>query len=191
MRKVLIEVYSLRELPLDIQTKVIDKFRYANTEDYNWSDFIIQHWQEKLATLGYEDAKILFSGFSSQGDGACFTAKINIEMWLKERAIEWKNRALVNAYREDKITANLKHQGRYYHEHSTTLEIDAYDASDSAHAQMNTLEKVLKDDAVSLSKQIYKELEKEYDFQTSKEQVVETIDANEYEFTKDGKVFHE
>jgi hypothetical protein len=32
-------------------------------------------------------------------------------------------------------------------------------------------------------------LQKEYDYNTSKEAIIETIEANEYEFTEDGKIF--
>lgn len=33
-------------------------------------------------------------------------------------------------------------------------------------------------------------LNKEYEYLTSKEAIIETIEANEYDFTKDGKLFH-
>jgi hypothetical protein len=33
-------------------------------------------------------------------------------------------------------------------------------------------------------------LRKEYEYQTSEEAVIETIEANEYEFTADGEIFH-
>jgi hypothetical protein len=35
---------------------------------------------------------------------------------------------------------------------------------------------------------IYRRLEKEYEYLTSDESIIETIHANEYEFTEDGKI---
>jgi hypothetical protein len=37
--------------------------------------------------------------------------------------------------------------------------------------------------------EIQKEVEKDYKFLTSKEMVIETIQANEYEFLDNGKIF--
>ena len=36
---------------------------------------------------------------------------------------------------------------------------------------------------------IYKQLENEYAYQTSEDAILETIKANDYEFTSDGKLF--
>jgi len=41
--------------------------------------FIIDYWIEKLQDIGFEDAQIEYTGFYSQGDGASFTASVNIE----------------------------------------------------------------------------------------------------------------
>ena len=46
-------------------------------DDQDWCDCTIEDWKTKLAGLGFDDAVISYSGFSSQGDGASFTANIN------------------------------------------------------------------------------------------------------------------
>lgn len=64
------------ELNPDQKTEVIDKLRNINT-DFEWFDFIKEDFHEKLKKLGFYNIKSEFSGFSSQGDGASFTAKHN------------------------------------------------------------------------------------------------------------------
>ena len=44
--------------------------------DEDWHEELIEEWVEKLAGLGFADADIRFSGFSSQGDGANFKADV-------------------------------------------------------------------------------------------------------------------
>lgn len=43
--------------------------------DYEWWDSIEDEWKQELEELGFNEPDIAFSGFSSQGDGASFTAK--------------------------------------------------------------------------------------------------------------------
>ena len=42
--------------------------------DYQWWDHIYDEWKEELKEMGFDGSDIAFSGFSSQGDGASFTA---------------------------------------------------------------------------------------------------------------------
>lgn len=52
--------------------RATDWLREGQT-DHDWWDSVYEIWQSALAQLGFEDAKISFSGFWSQGDGASFT----------------------------------------------------------------------------------------------------------------------
>jgi len=61
----------------------IEANRYINVEYNDWYDYVFESWIEKLKTRGYEDINIQFSGFCSQGDGACFTAYVDIPTWVK------------------------------------------------------------------------------------------------------------
>ena len=42
--------------------------------DYEWWDFVYEEWKEELNQMGFFNVDIAFGGFSSQGDGASFTA---------------------------------------------------------------------------------------------------------------------
>jgi len=41
--------------------------------DHDWWDYIYEMWGKALTQIGFDEAKISFSGFWSQGDGASFT----------------------------------------------------------------------------------------------------------------------
>jgi hypothetical protein len=47
--------------------------------DFDWYSDVLDIWKEALAQIGFEDAEISFSGFWSQGDGASFTAGVNVD----------------------------------------------------------------------------------------------------------------
>jgi elongation factor P hydroxylase len=77
MNTVSINLYTFEELAHEVQKKVVERERSINVEDSYWYEPIIEDWTEELQQRGFEQVKILFCGFGSQGDGACFEARIN------------------------------------------------------------------------------------------------------------------
>jgi hypothetical protein len=47
----------------------------------------------------------------------------------------------------------------------------------------------MQDKIEELNRKIYKDLNAEYDYLESDEAVMETLEANEYEFTEDGRIY--
>ncbi|MEM4250940.1 MAG: hypothetical protein QW828_03825 [Candidatus Bathyarchaeia archaeon] len=72
MRTVAVNVYTFDELKPEVQNKVIDAYRNINICNNDWWDGVYEHWYEELKKHGFMHCKISFSGFGSQGDGACF-----------------------------------------------------------------------------------------------------------------------
>lgn len=72
MRTETVNLYTFNELSKDTQKKVLEKHRHFNVDFNDWYDFVYEDWKEKLAEAGFEEVEIFFSGFWSQGDGACF-----------------------------------------------------------------------------------------------------------------------
>ena len=63
--------------------KILDKHYDINT-DHEWYDCIIDDYVTKLDNIGFIDVDVNFSGFHSQGDGACFDCKnFDIEKLLQ------------------------------------------------------------------------------------------------------------
>ncbi len=52
------------------------------TTDFDWYSCVTDFWKDVLDQIGFENAKIAFLGFWSQGDGASFTANVNMDKLL-------------------------------------------------------------------------------------------------------------
>lgn len=65
-----INVYNFDELSDEAKQNAIAKYRRTNV-DHEWYEHTIEFWKTLLGSIGIEYAEIGFSGFSSQGDGAC------------------------------------------------------------------------------------------------------------------------
>lgn len=197
MRVKEITVYSFSELADDVKSKVLDSFRDINTET-EWYECVLDEWTERLEEYGFIKPKIYFSGFGSQGDGACFDAGIDVKqiegkfaLSLPERLIPPFSRhrhAFENFLAESElriITTNF----RYSHENCRSIDY----STARSHGKyflpfLEAFAEWLEAERKSLAQQIYRALEKEFDYLTSDEAVKETIEANDYEFTTTGKV---
>ncbi|MEI2421404.1 hypothetical protein V6O07_14115, partial [Arthrospira platensis SPKY2] len=54
------------------KSALIEAHRYINVEYYDWYEYEYEFFKKDMAEVGVEVRKIYFSGFGSQGDGACF-----------------------------------------------------------------------------------------------------------------------
>jgi len=135
---------------------------------------------------------IWFSGFSSQGDGACFEgtyryAKGSRKAVRTEFPTDTDLHKIVDGLYElqkshwYRLWADVKHRGHYYHSLCTTIDTDGFNEGESD----EDLKELLRD----FMHWIYSALERENDYLTSDEAVEESIRANEYEFTEDGDRF--
>lgn len=79
-------VYDFQEM-LDgeadnvFSSKAVDKARewlLLAVTDPDWYEYVFELWKSALAEIGFEDAEFQFSGFWSQGDGASFTATVDL-----------------------------------------------------------------------------------------------------------------
>ena len=193
MRTIKTNVYALNELAQDAKQKAIQNFREGNL-DYEWWEWKYEDATEIGKILGIDIDRIYFSGFWSQGDGACFEGSYyyrkgclkDIKAYapkdteLHDIAERLTNIARVNFYQ---INASIKQSGHYYHSGCTDITV-----SDDRHAgwyepaNAEDLRDVLRD----FMGWIYSSLEKEHDYLQSDEVIAETIEVNEYEFTADG-----
>ena len=140
--------------------------------------------------------KIWYSGFSSQGDGACFTgfysyAKDCLKAVKAYAPLDTELHSIAQRLQDVQrrhfygLTANLTHGGRYYHENSIS-----FDVTDGMHEYSNlnadtedTICEALRD----FMRWIYSSLEREYEYETSMAAFLECAEANEYEFTENGR----
>lgn len=187
-------VYQFDELPEQAKEKAIERMRDINVDSYDWYDAELEYWKEELENLGFTDAKIYFSGFWNQGDGACFESTVDIPAFIKANHLTSEYRSLMTCIQHGRWThATIKHEGHYYNKYTMRVEVEIdhhsddsaelYDRLDDAE---NRLVNAILDVARTHADKIYDGLEKEYYYLVSDEAVTETIRVNEYEFTADG-----
>lgn len=213
-RTIRVKLYKLNELSEEIKSKVIDKFRYSQVEYNEWYDSTYEDFKMICDTIGVDVdlKKTYFSGFSSQGDGASFTASVDVPKLIdginRKKYLEHApkiheevksftpsfceiDKRVLDLIKREWIDISVSIHAdnrpctsRYKFEHSYT------------HGDKNNIEKQIEyldtwiDGIVSeLDNLLYRLLEIEHDFLTSDDSVKEHIIASEYEFTKDGKQY--
>lgn len=193
MKKVTVEVYELNELKDDAYRSVIEKYRTINVEFDYWFEDITKKWEAELEAMGYKSPKIYFSGFSSQGDGVCFTAESidfrQVLMEVEKKGIAQKWGRVIKAFDEGNLEGRITHHQRYYYATSTDVEIDLLGDADWFENDCEKLYALIETHREELGNKLYKELEREYDDLTTEDAVHDTIEANDMLFTKDGRVF--
>ncbi len=190
-------VYKLQELEGKGRENALDWLRERATQ-FDWWEFSFDQFKEVGEILGIEIKDIYFSGFWSQGDGACFVGSYYYKKGAaKALKVEWpadtelhriadKLQAIQrrNFYR---LNAVITKGGRYAHEHSVEIETEMdgmFAAVQSDEGNRGELAEVLRD----FMRWIYRSLEQEYNYLTSEEQLIEMADANGYEFTSNGSI---
>lgn len=210
------EVYPFAELSDEAKEKARAWYRSDNL-DYDWWDSVYDDADEIAKCLGIEiDRKgksrpaIYFSGFCSQGDGACFEGSYRYNKgWRKalnsHAPAAWRGadgewhynernaelfkigEALQKAQAAHfyKLEATIQHRGRY--NHSLYTAIDVFHTEDD---YREVPEDDVRDALRNFMDWIYDQLEREYDFLQSDEVIDETLsDVGGYEFTEDGEIY--
>jgi hypothetical protein len=170
-----INLYLFTELNEEQKNKVIENYQDINVDYDQWSGYILEDWVEKLARQGFEDANIQYSGFWSQGDGASFSASVNLEQFLKGRRIATKYAKELKDEQEDGQGIAITTGGLYSHEYMMSI-----DSNLSAE-----LEAFILEEARDQARKIYKDLQSDYESLTSPEQIADTLKANEYLFNEE------
>ncbi|MES2727569.1 MAG: antitoxin of toxin-antitoxin stability system [Bacteroidota bacterium] len=197
-RTIRTKIYKFEELSADAQRKVIEDNYDINT-DYEWYDCVYEDAKEIGKIIGLDIDKIYFSGFSSQGDGACFKGSYSYQKECVKKIKEYAPideklhsiaERLYNIQKENfyKISATIKQSGHYYHEYCTAINV--YKDGDFMYFDgADKVEEEITDCLRDFMRWIYKTLDAEYEYLTSEDAIRETLEANEYEFTKDGNRF--
>lgn len=124
-------VFTFEELQEDIQEKAIDKLRDINVDDSYWYEYIIDQFHDDLLEEGIYDVdtkKIYFSGFGYQGQGACFTGRLDTSKaraWIEKNMPTDKeyHRILIYLFENNFLTAWTQGNDRYYSQ-SSDIEFD-------------------------------------------------------------------
>lgn len=120
--------------------ELIDKYRDINT-DHDWWDCIESDLKDDLEAQGFRMDQMYFSGFWSQGDGACFTGRM--VDWkafcakVPQFVADFPNTAIF--LQDEGGSYTITHSGRYYHQYSTTHDYDADNYGSSIETEVDRL----------------------------------------------------
>lgn len=193
MNAVTDKTYKFAELSDNAKEQAIESMRNSTAECIEL-DYIIDHIKDMGHALGIEIDDVYYTGFYSQGDGACFTGNYSYKAGsVKAIKIlsfdeELRNVALNLATTQQKyfygLSATVSHTGRHHHEYSTTIDVydDRLDKEPSAEA-CDDIEECLRDFMLWS----YSILKAEYEFQLSDSTLIDSIDANMMEFDENGE----
>ena len=184
--------------------KLIEEHWNINVHD-DWYEYTIDDFKEQMLGVGIEVDQVYFSGFSSQGDGACFEGRVSD--WPLFLRLHGYDVDVLSDHARDNWRFSVQQRGRYNHENCTSFSHelphpdDRYVADESfvqlyypgnapdtiaATAWMailrNSIASGAEDEFIEVFKdymrQVYSDLEREYDYLTSEEAVWEAIVAN-------------
>ena len=199
MRTIETTVFQYSELSETAKERARDWYRVGMvTSDFS-AEYVLDDSKEILRALGFRTPDIYYSGFSSQGDGACFAGgyyanasdlqKLNaivqdrptdkdlhkvLEGFAALRAARPHMSATVSVRRGNNMVFDVSAVGEDMEDEWGPGATDA------------EYEETFKELCRDFANWIYRTLEREYEYQNSDECVAESIEANEYEFTEDG-----
>jgi len=205
-------VYTFEELDDHARERARDWYRQASAQD-DWHEFVFDDFERICELLGVVLAArpvrlhgggtrqkpcIWFSGFASQGDGACFEGSYSYRKGASGAIRAYAPRderlaAIADQLQQiqrqyfNALEARVTHRGRYYHEYSMEISVDRI--SDRDQPPTSGAEEGVSEALRDLARWLYRQLEQEHDHQTSNEVVDEGIIANGYTFTEAGSRF--
>ena len=189
-----IKIYNVDDLELEenkeLKERVLDKHRYINVDDFSLTE-MNDSYNVFLNAHGFLNADISYDVSCSQGSGACFDCKeFDLNLLLKDFNIKHKQWLIniIQNYGEIEIKRN-SFSNHYCHSNTRDLYINFYTNHDRINREVEKIAEYLEDLRKDLSDELYDMLQDDYDYQISDEAIMETLEANNYEFTGDGNIF--
>ena len=217
MRTIETNLYTFDELSPEAKERAVQNVLNAGwMTDYDWWDCTYDQFREDMKEHGITVDKIYFSGFWSQGDGACFTGHIRLTQEqmleslpkeMREKFITFNTKVKLMGFEPMSLhySARIEQRGNYSHSGSMYI-VDDYNNTEIEETDVDCEDMLdegvlLRDDfdgrveygdlAIELAwghaDDLYKRLREEYEYLTSEENVAEYLSNNDREFTEDGK----
>ena len=211
MRTIQKTVFMFDELSTGAKEKAREWYRESSAGDDFFAESVYDDAAEMADILGIDlrqtrktkmdgshtyEPTIYYSGFWSQGDGACFVGKYSYKKGAskeirksapKDKELHRIADGLQSAQKKHfyKLWANCKQSGHYYH--SGCMSVDVWH-DDDKYRDIGDAEDDIRQLMRDFADWIYKQLENEYEFDNSDDAVTENIRANEYEFDINGGI---
>jgi hypothetical protein len=192
MRIIEVPLYSFLELDENVKNKIIEDYR---TSYCFYETPVIDGFREDMLAYGAEDVDVQWSGFYSQGDGACFTAVFDTVKLLSslykydsdyDKLI---NRIKNGAYSVDISVVRCGQSNHYSHSNTVKICINCEnwdDLTEYHQEQLIGLETYLTEWVRSECKSLYDSLEVYYEECTSENAITEDLDLMGDVYTSTG-----
>jgi hypothetical protein len=207
--------FKFNELEQSAKDHAIQKYA---APDHDWWDSTFDNYKhdQELIGQGFVIRKINFSGFWSQGDGACWQGSVQIPEYLTHFCTADDQQVLREAllalvYNGDMAASvTIKADGHYSHEHTMKSEEPTLynsfgdneyislthkgvfagarvaDLIVLVEPHLTALSDHILEEARNIARRIYKDLESEYDGFFEEESFSEHADCNDWKFDEDG-----
>lgn len=190
MKTINANVYRLNELDPKVKEGVLERCSQLLVEGH-WFFPIVEGFREDMEYYGFIEAEPYFSGFYSQGDGACFICDtLDTDIFIRklyeeghdiseEAVLETKNMSVII----QKVNTSFARQ--YDHENTVAAYV-TYEGEILSETDIDRLESVLTEWVRERSRKLYQDLEKFYEELTHPEAVEEYL-QDSY-FFEDGRI---
>ena len=183
---------SFDQLSDEAKAKVIEDYR-EHSIDWDWQQDTLDYFVgEKYPHI--KDMNVSFSGFWSQGDGASFTGWLPYE-WVKENILSEAQKILIRDIDCDFVRSRAS---RYVHQHSVSSDLEITYALHIEENEIlceeigtglyNEIEGAIEEYRLEVCNDIYSQLQKEYEYRQSEENVSEWAECNEMLFEENGEI---
>ena len=174
---------------------------YAQSNDYYWWETVMEDWVNRLYAVGISTSleQMHFSGFGSQGDGACFTGSINLREFLEAHpdlkqehaklymaVVPFDTRGAACEYFDVELT---RLSNNYSHHNTVQLgtwdlnilpELDDEDGEDYERLIIDA-EADIEGQCREYMKELYRDLEKDYEYIQSLDCFLESVDYKDFD----------
>lgn len=189
-------LYKFDELSNEAKEKAIEKHREFDSEMWD-PESVLDDAKEIAGLMGIEIDKTYYSGFWSQGDGACFTGvysyrKGSVKAVKHYAPMDTELHRIAQGLQDIQksnfygLSAVVDHSGHYYHELCTHISVER--SADNYQDMTADAEQEITELLRDYMQWIYSQLEKEYEYQASEPAIIENIEANDYEFDEFGNL---
>lgn len=207
------QVFKFDELSESAKEKAREWYRENQFDDFDFAaEFVIEDAANVADILGIDlrgrrvklmngstrlDPDITYNVSWGQGDGAAFRGTYSYAKGCAKKIREYAPQdtelhnladRLVKVQRANFYQLSAKASPGYGWHSDTTMAIEVY-RDDEYRGVSDDDEEEVRDILRDFASWIYRRLRDEFEYQSSDEQVDETIRANEYEFTEDGERF--
>ena len=165
--------------------------------DYEWYDYLYTQFKADCLPKGVRVDYIHYSGFGNQGDGATFDCHVDIPTYMELQGLHETYPALYLAVIDDGsrigVRRNLRGNMEIYNYHVyanqtapsgvfENLDQQAWEELIDAQEREADLDDAVLKLCRGLAAELYKDLEAEYEYLTSKKSFIESCDCNEVLF---------